>query len=172
MKKNRLILFLFFSFIFHFAMAKEILILTLVNGQSIEYELSKKPELTFSDKSLTITFYDKVMSVGNNASEDSLPVENLYDLTEVKDFHFVNSEIVGIENVMENNDFRITRMDSEGIGIASNGAKINVGIYDISGKLRNADIVSDATTTTINIAHLEAGTYIVKINNKTIKYRK
>jgi hypothetical protein len=44
-----------------------------------------------------------------------------------------------------------------------------VKIYNVNGGLVGVYDVTDAASTTINIAHLPAGTYIVKLGNKTAK---
>ena len=128
--------------------------LIFTDGSDEWFLFEQKPVVTFSISELTIT-----------TSDDSY----VYTFEEVAEFRFgtpyvdrVSDEPVQTPRlVQQGNDFLV-----DGIGIEA------VGIYDLSGRKLPSNVQRLGEGISVSLQSLPRGTYIIRLNNKSIKVLK
>lgn len=135
--------------------SEEMLIVQTKESGLLQFLLSEDPVITFSDRTILL-------------KSDSQNCE--LELSDVVRFYF-SYDGANIGNI-EKSDFTISKLADGYIEIEGLERNTIINLYGVDGKSRPLKIVNSKRKTIVYTNSLIAGIYILKINNKTIKFIK
>lgn len=127
-------------------------IVNLLNGESVIYNLSERPILTFADGKMKVKTYN---------------MESEFELVEIAKSEF--SEIVAVETMTD--DTKTTSFDITTDHILISGAN-RADVFDTTGKLMLRCNSGQDKTIDIDTSTLQPGIYVIYTPTRSIKYTK
>lgn len=133
------------------ALAQSQMRLELNDGSSFVYVLSKNPKLTFANSEMVVTVSEQ---------------NTTFALANVKKFYFEDAK-TSIEQTAATADVVIRYTDGSNVEVVTAKAE-SLWLYNAQGKLmQHAELATGITS--IPLSTLPAGTYILKVGEKTVK---
>lgn len=128
------------------------------SGDNQKIELKALNKITFSSNDLVLNYFS-----GTNENIATSLIQNIVfsKATGFKDVNADKSTVLVYPN--PSNDFITIKNTPE--------IEVNITIYSISG-IQIMSLQSYSVNEPINISHLNKGIYILKVNNKTLKFTK
>lgn len=136
--------------------ATQQLVVWLKDGSKVHYQLSDEPKTTFENGALFLS---------TNSVSVSYPIENLLYYTYEGDM-----VPLGVDH-LQPGEVRVSQGD-DAMSFRGLRAGTPISVYSIDGKLLSTQKSGHDTVTNVSFVSLPAGTYIIKVNNQTIKFRK
>lgn len=129
------------------------LIVYFNSGTKITLPVSEKPQITFEGNVLCVN-------------------TERYQFTDVKKYTFSKNEELSIE-VIEADGKQLTKLDGEKLAVKTKGDKEALHVYSSKGIMQkvNQQMGSDGTVV-LDIMGMPADVYIIKIGDKSFKFRK
>ncbi len=130
------------------------LVVEMNDGSSVNYILSQKPQISMGDQIVRITTGDNGMEV-------------TYPDAQVKRFSFSAFDPVKIEETeLSPKVLKVRYMDGQCVVISGTEATDHIALYTLNGQqISNGISIADGQTT-IDIASLPKGVYIINVSNK------
>lgn len=129
-------------------------VVTLLNGESVMYNLSDRPVLTFTDGTMKIK---------------TAKMESVFELPEIAGSEF--SEEAGVDIVADDSKTTVFDFTSSPDHIIVTGAQ-RADVFDISGKLVMRCKTSHDKRIDIDTSSLAVGVYVIYTSARSIKYAK
>jgi len=130
----------------------------LANGTDIVYNLAVEPQMTFGDKTITLTSGEGV--VGR------------WDFTDVESWNFsdIDEDDLDAVGAERSDDVRI-RIEGGTVTVAG-GKAGKVAVYDMGGRLVAVSSAADAgaSAESVSVGGLARGTYVLRAGNSSAKF--
>jgi len=132
------------------------LVLLMNSGKTYTVYLADKPEVSFENTNLVI---------------DSSTMYICVPLSTVTSFSFLDP--AGIKKVLLDDQLKIIRSSNSVVISPLTDTCNPIRVFDMGGRLVNADIIVSGNTATVSLESLGSGVYVIKIGNQqTIKVTK
>ena len=137
------------------------LVVEMNDGSSVNYILSQKPQISMGDQIVRITTGDNGMEV-------------TYPDTQLKRFSFRAFDPVKIEETeLPEKVLKVKYVDGQSVVISGTEATDRIALYTLNGQQMQGGISVANGETTIDIASLPKGVYIINVsNNQSFKILK
>ena len=133
-------------------------VVSLRNGENVEFILSERPKLTFPNGKLVV-----------NAAD----MQSEFDLTEILKSEFMNvNDPSGIESVVDNDGKTVIFNLDTAPGHVLVGGCRNAAVYDMSGKLVLSGPQAGGELIDFDMTCLQPGVYVIYTPARSIKYSK
>ena len=130
------------------------LVVEMNDGSSVNYILSPKPQISMGEETICITTGDNGMEV-------------TYPDAQVKRFSFRAFDPVKIEETeLPENVLRVKYVNGQSVVISGTAATDRIALYTLNGQQMQGGISVADGETTIDIASLPKGVYIINVSNK------
>ena len=130
------------------------LVVEMNDGSSVNYILSQKPQISMGDQIVRIITGDNGMEV-------------TYPDAQVKRFNFRAFDPVKIEEtVLPEKVLKVKYVDGQSVVISGTEATDRIALYTLNGQQMQGGISVANGETTIDIASLPKGVYIINVSNK------
>ena len=130
----------------------------LANGTDIVYNLAGEPQMTFGDKTITLTSGEGV--VGR------------WDFTDVESWNFsdIDEDDLDAVGAERSDDVRI-RIEGGTVTVAGSKAG-RIAVYDMGGRLVAVSSAADAGASfeSVSVGGLAIGTYVLRAGNSSAKF--
>lgn len=130
-------------------------VVSLRNGDAVEFKLSERPKLSFPEGKLIISTSD---------------VESEFDLTEIASTNFVG--VTGVESVIDDSIKSVVfDIDTKPGHILINGCSKAI-VYDLSGQQVLSIDRTNGETLDLDMTNITSGVYVIHTPLRSIKYSK
>ena len=152
--KTKIAILLFFLLCSNAWADNQRLVVWLKNGQKVYYELSDEPRTSFENGMLIIS---------------SNQIRNEYHLSEILRYTFEGNYTSISSPLVDGMGFRQKEDELDIFGL-SDGTEVQ--IYNSNGILLNRQKADASKSIQFTLANYPAGTYLVKIGERTLKFMK
>lgn len=125
--------------------------LVMNNGTTASFLLSEQPVLSFESHLLVVS---------------SNTVSASYQLSDVKEYYFV--ELGNSVEELQKDEVRFVRQSNDEVIIYGLSPSV-VCVYDLSGRRRPVSIQQQGNAVVVSLQQLQAATYIIHLNQQSIK---
>ena len=122
------------------------------DGTSVAYALDEEPMITFSETDMIIK---------SKSIEVNFVLENMDRIT------YGDSDASGIRSIKS--DEPIYRWDGEALIFPSLVCNSTVSLYSLNGRMVFTENIKESGEYSFSLSNLNAGVYVVKVNNITYK---
>lgn len=133
-------------------------VVSLRNGENVEFILSERPKLTFPNGKLVVNTAD---------------MQSEFDLTEILKSEFMGvNDPSGIESVVDNDEKTVIFNFDTAPGHVLVGGCRNASVYDVAGKLVFSGRQEGGELIDFDMTGLQPGVYVIYTPARSIKYSK